>query len=153
MNWKWLESTRVLQEDAFKINFADLASDGEALANYVLWNHSALIIELSEFMDEVQWKPWVKTRGGLNRELAVKELIDAAHFLGNLAVALGVTDEEWERRYREKQAINSKRQADGYDGVSTKCTNCSRALDDVVPYEVDGSRYCRGCGYLLSEAT
>ena len=128
MSWSWLEETRILQIDAYDADPALLK--GDELADFVVWNHTALIDELSEFLAEVQWKPWSKVRGGVNRDAAIGELIDVAHFLANLAVAMGCTDEEWEYRYKEKMALNAKRQRDGYDN-SNKCKQCKRALDDT----------------------
>lgn len=127
-NWHWLKSTQELQEDHYGVNFREM--EGEALADYITWNVTALTAELGEFLNEVDWKPWVTTRGAVHREEAVGELVDVAHFLGNLLCALKVSDEEWERRYQEKQQVNRDRMASGtYDGRSTKC-QCGRALDD-----------------------
>ena len=127
--WQWLTETRKLQIEAYKNDPATLT--GEELANFILWNHVALVDEMSEFLGEVQWKPWAKPRGGVNRDAAIGELIDVAHFLANLAVAMGCTDEEWVRRYKAKMEINAKRQRDGYDNKN-KCQTCRRALDDVA---------------------
>lgn len=128
-NWHWLKSTRELQEDHYGVNFREM--DGEVRADYVTWNATALTAELGEFLNEVGWKPWAKGRGWVNREEAVGELVDVAHFLGNLLCALGVSDEEWEKRYQDKQQVNRDRMESGtYDGRSTKC-GCGRALDDL----------------------
>lgn len=128
-DWLWLESTRKLQSTVYHVNYEDL--QGEQLADYVIWNHTALVSELTEFMDEIQWKNWAKERGRVNRDEAVGELVDVGHFLANLLVALGVTDVEWEVRYREKQLRNAERQAapGGYSGE--KCPQCRRELDRV----------------------
>jgi dUTPase len=128
-DWKWLEETRRLQISAYGKDPSELTED--ELADFVIWNHTALVDELSEFLQEVNWKPWSKIRGHKNRSAAIGELVDAAHFLANLAVAMGCTDEEWEERYKSKMALNAKRQADGYDNTN-KCRECGRALDDVA---------------------
>lgn len=126
--WNWLASTRALQEEYFQREFP--IDDPDELADYLVSNHTALIVEMSEFMGEVGWKDWATPRGWVNREAAVGELIDVGHFLANLLCALGVTDAEWEARYRDKQEVNRQRQRDGYDGVSGKCPQCHRAYDD-----------------------
>ena len=126
-DWEWLKETRALQISAYGADPSAL--EGESLADFVLWNHTALVDEMSEFLGEVQWKPWAKPRGGANKHAAIGELIDVAHFLANLAVAMGCTDEEWERRYKAKMTINAARQRDGYDNKN-KCKKCRRALDD-----------------------
>lgn len=127
--WNWLASTRALQQEYFRRTFP--ITDPDELADYVVMNHSALIIELGEFMDEIGWKDWASPRGWINRDAAVGELVDVAHFLANLLSALDVTDAEWERRYQAKQEVNRRRQRTGYDGVSNKCPKCRRALDDA----------------------
>lgn len=126
--WNWLASTRVLQEEAFGRDFSN--QDPDEFADAIVMNHSALIVELSEFMAEVGWKDWATPRGWVNREAAVGELVDAAHFLANLLIRLDVTDTEWEQRYRAKQEVNRNRQRSGYDGVTGKCPQCRRSYDD-----------------------
>lgn len=126
--WGWLNSTRRLQEEAFGKDFSKF--DPDDFADAVVMNHSALVVELGEFMQEVGWKDWATPRGWVNREAAVGELVDAAHFLANILVRLDVTDEEWERRYRAKQEVNRRRQANGYTGRN-KCPGCYRSYDDV----------------------
>ena len=126
--WHWLAETRKLQIEAFGKDPAQLR--GDELADFVIWNHTALVDEMSEFLGEVRWKPWAKgDRGLADRHKAIGELIDAAHFLANLAVAMGATDDEWEQRYEAKMEINRQRQRDGYDNKN-KCPVCRRALDD-----------------------
>jgi hypothetical protein len=49
-SWKWLESTRKLQEEAFGVNYSELT--GEKLAGYLLMNAFALADELHEAMAE-----------------------------------------------------------------------------------------------------
>lgn len=128
-NWKWLASTRELQEKYFDRDFSN--QDPDEFADAIVMNHSALICELTEFMDEVGWKDWTTPRGWVNREAAIGELVDAAHFMANLLVRLNVTDDEWEERYQAKQEVNRQRRRTSYDGVSNKCPKCRRALDDV----------------------
>lgn len=127
--WKWLESTRQLQEEFFG---AVYPMNGEALANYVVMNHSALVSEASELLAEFGWKAWAQPRGWVNRANALKEAVDVAHFLGNILSAIGVTDDEWERAYQAKQEVNRQRQREGYDGVTGKCQTCKRSFDDGI---------------------
>lgn len=127
--WSWLTSTRQLQSEYFGVTYP---IEGEDLADYVTWNSLALIKEVSELTDEFGWKTWSKPRGWVNRENALKEAVDVAHFLANILCAIGITDEEWERAYRAKQEVNRQRQRDGYDGVSGKCEMCKRSFDDGI---------------------
>jgi hypothetical protein len=148
--WKWLESTKKLQEESYGVDFDAL--EGDARADYFMMNVTALLVEAGEFMAEVGWKPWAEPRGWVNRHEAVKECVDIAHFLANMLTALGVSDFEWETYYTAKQALNAKRQAEGYDGVSEKCPSCHRALDDVeVRIAPNGDQYCL-CGAVLKRA-
>lgn len=112
--WRWLDETRELQISAYGTDPAAL--EGDELADFIIWNHTAAVVELSEFLAETKWKPWVKTRGIVNRSEAIDELVDVAHFIANLAVAMGCDDDEWERRYVDKMIINRARQANGYEG-------------------------------------
>lgn len=130
LTWRWLKSTRKLQETHYGLDYETLK--GDKLADYLMTHYTALTCELVEFMDEVNWKPWMTDRRGevSDRTAAVGELIDAAHFLANLACALGVTDAEWERLYQEKQERNRRRQESGsYSKTEYKCPNCHRELD------------------------
>lgn len=128
-DWRWLASTYDLQKEAFGKDFeADF--DPDEFADAIVMNHSALVVELSEFMGEVGWKDWSTPRGWVNRDNAIGELVDAAHFLANILVRLGVTDDEWEKRYRWKQDVNRTRQRSGYDTRVGKCPRCGRAYDD-----------------------
>lgn len=174
--WKWLDSTKALQEQAF--GFKLPLTEGTELADYVTWNHSALVQEASEMLAEFGWKPWTKNRGWVNRELALKEAVDVGHFLANILVSIGVTDEEWQAAYEAKQQVNRDRMASGtYDGVSTKCPGCKRAYDDYVncqgpvtkpstpvgrvlpaycdekqKFLVDEETTCPGCAYDYADA-
>lgn len=127
--WRWLESTRRLQEEVYGKRF-DVEGRPDDLADALMENYAAACVELGEFMQEVGWKSWAAPRGWVNRDAALGELVDAAHFVANLLVWLKVTDEEWERRYRAKQDVNRRRQASGYDGRSAKCPRCHRSYDD-----------------------
>lgn len=89
----------------------------------------ALEDELHEAMKEFSWKSWASAQY-FNRDTFVGELVDAWHFLMNLLIAADVSAEELYTRYVTKNMLNAKRQREGYDGVSSKCPVCKRALDD-----------------------
>lgn len=125
-------------------------ADRKAAIDFIHWNVTALVDELHELLGEVGWKPWAKSRH-INLEAARGELIDALHFIGNLALVLGMDDAaEIMERYHKKHEKNAKRQEEGYDGVSTKCKGCGRALDDdAVQCRVDLGRnrfFCESNG-------
>lgn len=85
--------------------------------------------ELQEMLDEMSWKPWAQGEY-FNEEAVWGEIIDHWHFFLNLCLVAKLTPEMLYERYMVKRQINIKRQEDGYDGVSTKCPKCKRALDD-----------------------
>lgn len=127
--WRWLQSTLDLQMKSFGYDFP---MTGEELGDFVRTNITALVAELGEALKEIGWKPWSVGQGYVNREAYLGELVDAGHFLANLLVAVGITDEEWEAAYQRKQQVNRERQAAGYDTRAAKCPACGRAYDDAA---------------------
>lgn len=103
--------------------------------------------ELGEALDETGWKPWTTSRH-VNEEAYQAELVDTWHFLMNLMLATGREPEELADLlfdgYIRKRGLNVQRQAEGYDGVSSKCVECRRALDDpaVECWRTDDQGYC-----------
>lgn len=153
-DWRWLTSTRELQETAYGVDFSK-RQEGAELADNLVHQGFALIIELAECFGEIQWKDWAKDRGQHDRDAAVGELVDVAHFLANLLVHFGVTDEEWEQLYQAKQERNRQRQASagGYDAKKSKCPNpaCKRELDKPGATRWNGNALvCYSCGAYLA---
>jgi len=103
--------------------------EGEDRRRYIVDMTTALTDELHEALAETGWKPWATSRH-FNRDAYLNELIDALHFLVNLMLVAGANPTEIAGRYLEKNALNAARQQAGYDGVTGKCNNCGRALDD-----------------------
>jgi dimeric dUTPase (all-alpha-NTP-PPase superfamily) len=89
---------------------------GEELGESVRMNVQACVDELHEALHECKgWKSWSSRTPEIeDRDAFVEELIDAKHFLGNLFLAVGVDDDELDRRYEEKALVNEERQRDGY---------------------------------------
>lgn len=86
--------------------------------------------ELHEALNEVGWKAWAESRH-INEENLKHEIIDAFHFLLNLALHAGMDSHQFFAMFVEKNQKNYARQSIGYDGRKEKCPHCSRALDDV----------------------
>ncbi len=128
-----LYTQRDLQAKSFKHDFGTM-SDEERM-RYVRDNVLALTDELHEALGECGWRPWA-TSNHMHVSAYLGELVDAWHFLMNLMLASGIAPSVLADRlydsYMEKQARNAQRQAEGYDGVSSKCPGCGRALDDVA---------------------
>jgi len=85
--------------------------------------------ELHEALAETGWKPWASSNH-VNREAFHAELVDAWHFFMNLMLHSGMTATDLYEGYVKKNAKSLQRQAEGYDGVTTKCPKCKRAYDD-----------------------
>ncbi|MEG2887218.1 MAG: dUTPase [Aurantimicrobium sp.] len=118
----------------FNTYISDLAIGGSeesaaALIKMMQWNDKALIHELVEMEAETGWKPWAKSRH-INLQAARGEFIDMFHFMLNAGLLLGMDETMIKEMYDAKHAKNEKRQNEDYDGVSTKCPGCNRALDD-----------------------
>lgn len=153
-----LHAQRLLQEESFGVVF-DGQSDTVRIAQFKE-NVLALTNELHEALGEMSWKSW-QTGVYLNRDAVKKELVDAWHFFMNLMLHVGMTPDELFIGYTRKRAVNAQRQAVGYDGVSTKCGECRRALEDVgldvvaaFDEEPTCSAYiCGGCGAAVSSET
>lgn len=150
---------RDMQEKSFGHDFTKMTD--EERIEFIRWNVLALISELNEMLDEIGWKPWAKSNH-INESTAFGELIDAWHFMMNLALVISPNSSAEETAqafvsvYEKKRRKNIQRQIDGYDGVSTKCPWCKRALDDAGAIRVKYTdehgndwRECTGCGCEL----
>lgn len=121
--WKWLESTKELQEGTYSYDFqlmrtthqsaVEEGHQGSHLTKFIDWNQVAAVQELAEVREEFSWKPWAVDHPFVHRDRVRDEIIDVMHFLGNILVAIDVTDEELEEAYRQKQEINRRRHASG----------------------------------------
>lgn len=127
--WQMLESQRELQLVMPPEGRDPADLEGAERIQFYKDMKLALEAELQEMMDEMSWKPWASAVF-FNKEAVQGEIIDAWHFLMNLWLATGGTDAEFFEQYLEKRDRNAQRQAEGYDGVSTKCPLCKRAIDD-----------------------
>ena len=128
---RMLQLQEQLQVDTYGFNFQRMLPNNRV--QYIKDMQQAAIMELGEALNEVDWKTWVPT-SRINRDAYVGELVDVLHFIMNMLLALGDTPEDLAQeiftRYCLKNHINERRQREGYDGVSTKCGHCGRALDD-----------------------
>ncbi len=145
----WLEETHRLQLEAYGTDLHAL--EGQDLRDYLVWNHTAAVIELGECLEETKWKPWANWSPGdpviPDKAAYLKEAVDALHFAANMLVAGRVTTEELNASYAAKMQVNRERQArtGGYaseKGVD-KCPLCRRSFDDVG--RAEGSLVCVKC--------
>ena len=84
-----------------------LLSD-DVLRTYVL----ALMVEVGEFVQTLQWKPWRKTHVVEDRSATLSEFADILAFIGVLLTILnarGFSVDEIVKEYTAKEHINFKR--------------------------------------------
>lgn len=105
----WLGRTRQLQIDCFGGDPSKLpeAQRVDFIRRMVL----GMVAESMEALDEVAGWKWWGAPGDMDRQAYITELVDVAHFLGALAVAVGCTDAEWAEAYAAKTAIVRERNA------------------------------------------
>ena len=78
--------------------------------NYAL----AMSQEIAELIDSTNWK-WWRTKVDLFDEQNLKvELVDILHFWVSACQVMGLDAEDVHRMYMQKNAINRKRQDEGY---------------------------------------
>lgn len=118
--WRWLEATRELQRIGFQLDPDQMIGNVIAQRDSVKENVLAAMVELVEVLNEVKWKYWSHEEVWVRRDAVLKEVVDVHHFTGNILVTLGVTDEEYEEAYQEKQRQNIQRQLDKYVSAQAK---------------------------------
>ena len=69
--------------------------------------------ELAELVDSVPWKWWAQYQT-FDEQNAKVEVIDLFHFLVSLAQVLGMDAEDVYEAYVKKNALNHRRQDEGY---------------------------------------
>lgn len=74
----------------------------------------ALVCELGEIGDEVNWKSWKKTRHPVNMGNLKMEFIDALHFLLEMMITCGMDAKSIHEEYVKKMIENIDRQKRGY---------------------------------------
>lgn len=134
-----------LQRETYGAHPSDIPTTAEKIV-FIKDMHIALTDELHEMLAETSWKPW-QSAEYINTDAAKGELVDAFHFFMNLCMAVDMDATELFEKYQAKRLKNIKRQEEGYDGVSTKCPGCKRALDDdavechQVSAQTQGTKY------------
>lgn len=68
-----------------------------------------VIVETTEAMAELNFKPWKATRKVVNREDLATELTDILQFWANAANSMGLTPEELTQALRAKWQVNQER--------------------------------------------
>lgn len=109
---KWLAHTKHVQQEVFGYNFDTMTTveKTEYLKNMVF----AAEREIDEITREFSWKPWAHDEPFINAIRILAEVVDALHFLANILVSLGFTDQDLWKAYCAKAEINAERQLEGY---------------------------------------
>lgn len=126
---KMFERQARLQVESFQI--VPWRLNGADRRHYVAAMALGLSDEISEALQEIAWKPWAKD-DYVNAKEFVGELVDAFHFLMNLALIVDPTGDAFVEAYFKKAEVNANRQARGYSVIEegSKCKHCGRALDE-----------------------
>lgn len=142
---EWLMRTDVLQRMSYGSKPSEL--EGDARAEYFRTMTAALVFELGEMSNEIGWKTWGTDRT-INRDNYIKEAVDVMHFIGNLLILVGCTDEELNAAYNAKMKVNMERmlRADYNGRTEGKCVTCKRSFDDVGQSIVQ-TTMCVMCDY------
>lgn len=123
-------------------NFTTMTTDDRI--TFIIENVLAATDELHEALGEVGWKSWASSQH-LNDDAFFGELRDCWQFLTNLMLVVEPDPEKLALRFADaltsKLVINHAR-VGLYDGVTTKCPSCSRALEDVAIREVRTAEDC-----------
>ncbi|WP_258360859.1 dUTPase [Moorella sulfitireducens (nom. illeg.)] len=82
---------------------------GYGLEEWIQKEVLAMVAELGELLDEVNFK-WWKNPHPLDREAIKGELVDILHFLVSMCLKAGITADEFYRAYLAKNEENFKRQ-------------------------------------------
>ena len=85
----------------------------DAIRTYAL----SIVCETMELIQELNWKPWKKTKKEIDREKVKKEFADIIAFIGVLTTILktyGIEPEELGRAYAEVERDNVKRFTTNY---------------------------------------
>lgn len=85
----------------------------EEKCRWVLNYSRAMSQEIAELTDSVPWKWWAKYQK-FDEQNARVEVVDMLHFLISLAQVLGMSADDVFQAYLKKNAVNFKRQDDGY---------------------------------------
>lgn len=135
---------------------ARFMSPAERIA-YIKENVLACTDELHEALGEVGWRSWASSQH-INGSEFLSELRDAWQFLTNLMLVAEPDPERLATWFADslarKHGVNYARSAAGYDGVTTKCPSCSRAIEDITIDEVhdvgDDVLFFCACGAQLN---
>lgn len=101
-----LQAQERLQRD-LGIKFEEMSP--AQVIEYVRWNALALIVEVTETLNETEWKPWKLGDSYINSTHYRGELADVFIFMMNLMLAEDISADEMMDHVSEKISINRRR--------------------------------------------
>lgn len=104
------------QVDNYGLDF-DRMDEVEGRAHITMMA-TALSVEVSEFIEEFQWKAWKEPTADFpirnSSDKVAAEAVDVLHFLAHLLNAAGVSEDDLNEAMAIKRAENERRQRVGY---------------------------------------
>lgn len=118
---EWQEFLYEKRNQQLGFNHGQKAEKVYELTERIRFNVEAMHQELAELVDHLPWKQWKTYEVGghepaykLPIEELIYEAIDLQHFLNNIYLALGLTQDEVDRFYLAKIKENYRRQSQEY---------------------------------------
>jgi len=87
------------------LHTGDSALDEAKFKEHVL----LMIKEVTEILDEINYKPHHRVKKVVDKERITEELVDAFKFLLNLMLIMGIEPYEFERKYAQKHKVVEQR--------------------------------------------
>lgn len=114
-----LKTLYEMQEELDNTIFKKLFGDWSDMATpdmFIVQRLLALQVEVSELANALKrdgFKYWT-TKPAEPRDRLLDEYVDILHFFLSVGLSLGFTHEDVEEAYKKKNAVNFKRQEEGY---------------------------------------
>lgn len=93
---------------------AEFLKNEAVLTNVFKEYMMALVVELTETLGELNWKPWKKTQKQINLDKLHLEIVDSWHFLLELSIIAGLDSSKIYNIYLTKNQENLARYNSGY---------------------------------------
>lgn len=101
----YYEHQKQLQE-LFKKNYpgTEATHTGDSKVDEAKFKEHVLLLikEVTEILDEINYKPHVHTRKSVDKDRVTEEIVDAFKYLLNLMLIMNIEPYEFERKYAEK---------------------------------------------------
>jgi len=103
-----------LRQNGHPFDYDDIPRDRKLQNEWVQKYSLAMTQEISELVDSTNWK-WWRSKVDLFDDQNLKvELVDILHFWVSACQVMGLSAEDVHRMYMQKNAVNRKRQDEGY---------------------------------------